>query len=698
MAISSILDSLTPFRPIIPLALSASLAGCVLSTSDIHRPLAIDHIPEKTTALATLAGSETTKRDIQQSMDLTRDDVEFFAAKSYGHGVNLLAIQNIGEALSHFPQNAYAWIQLGADLALMNQMDIAAASNKKGLELIASAGGEKTQELAPLETVALLNLASFNLSMEDYESAFNVLQKLNTPPSDPIYRLAYYWTTAQALSALGETDEARETLRLAREIRPFESTDAGNKQRLNYPQYSERTMWYGNFLYIEGLIALDERDYQTAIAKLSESEKQDARLWESSFALANALFADGRTQEAAAKLEILEKTLSDKPTMFFRRERIAFNLGNAYMKLGNLQSAIGAYRRAITLSEDRAKEFRSYAIFYLDQYDKKRLLRNLLQPSLQENAGIFSEAYTNLGNAYSSAWADKRSGTLFDQARKSYVKALENNHYKSPFRAWTNLGLLYWRAGFHKEALGQMERALSAEPSYTQALDSLLAMAGITEEPGIPATQDRKLDAEACFIWIDAIGQLGPTKLLLEQFGKPLDLVQQRLEQDPNEEEALRALSSLLIVKGTWDSAEELYRKSEEKFPKASWPLIGLAKVELKKENPNRITIEYWLTTAINIKTNSRLLAGTAVGSLAGAFLAHGIFSPYPDDHKYLSDETSHIAELRDAHYLLGRLKLETQEWTKARSEFETVLKIVPNWGPATAAIAYIDKQQKGLP
>jgi len=290
MAISNIPDVRALFRQILPWLLAASLSGCVFSTSDIRRPLVVDRVPEETDTLTSLAGNGVTKEDIQKSLAFTRTDVERFDVKKYGHGTNLLGLERAGKALSQFPQNPYAWIQLGADLALMNQMDAAVAASEKGLALIAHTGDKEAKELAPLETIALLNLASFNLTIGNYEDASNALQKLKPPSSsDPIRRLAYYWTSAQVLSALGETDEAREALRLAREVRPFELNNGDNEQRFDYPQYFDKTMWTGNSLYIEGLISLDERDYQTAITKLRESEKQDARLWESSFALANAL-------------------------------------------------------------------------------------------------------------------------------------------------------------------------------------------------------------------------------------------------------------------------------------------------------------------------------------------------------------------------------------------------------------------------
>src|SRR5215216_2335516 len=257
MVISDAPDLLVLARRALPLVLAATLSGCTFTTSDIRRPLVVDRIPEEVGALAALAEDGVGEKEILESLAFTRKDVELFQIKKYELGINLLGLQSAGKALSLFPKNPYAWIQLGASLALMNQMEAATTANQRGLALIANAGDEGVPELAPLRTVALLNLASFHLSMGNDEDAYDALQKMEPPPpsADPVHRLAYYWTSAQVLSALGEADEAREALQIVWETPAFELENTEREKRSSYPQFFEKTMRMGNFLYIEGLIA-----------------------------------------------------------------------------------------------------------------------------------------------------------------------------------------------------------------------------------------------------------------------------------------------------------------------------------------------------------------------------------------------------------------------------------------------------------
>lgn len=505
----------------------------LFSTEDIRRPLVISEEDYPVAhgrrfdwaKIRPLVTGDVQQKDVEASLALTGQALNYFTINKYDDKKVFLCLQYLTEAVNRFPGNAFAWNELGAYLALMNQMPAAIEATEKSLALLRPLSPEDAQRLRPLFVVGLLNLADFRISEGEYDRALLALDELGDAAQlDSFWRLAYYWRKAQALSALGEPEAARAALDHASQISSLEDSRAKGSLAYDYPQYFEKKKRDANTSYISALIALDEGDFEAAIKTLQSAAEEGGKSWENSFLLANARFEKGDLNGAAGEFRELKKKMGDGKVLF-GSERVSFNLGNTYLAQRNFPESIKAYEDAIKLVRARSRTFRERIADPLERYDAQGLVAKMLAPDLAADAEIYSAAYNNLGNAYFEYGTATGNKALIAKAEHAYRDALTNPRYEARYGyvARTNLGHLYWQQGEHDRALNEMTLALSRKPNHQEGLDRLYQMAS--------STQDLELAAKAYSILLDSLERTGPRAYLVERFGDWFRAIRTGLDQ-----------------------------------------------------------------------------------------------------------------------------------------------------------------------
>jgi tetratricopeptide (TPR) repeat protein len=139
--------------------------------------------------------------------------------------------------------------------------------------------------------------------------------------------------------------------------------------------------------------------------------------------LAEVLQSTGHKSEAIAELNTLASSKSFDPVGFY-------NLGNAFARLGESESAIAAYRIAI-----------------------------------EQRKGLYSRAYNNLGVLL------LRAGK-WDEAQEAFLSALKIESFRYAEASY-NLGRVYAAKGQNDLAAREWRRALAVDPQHDAAKQAL---------------------------------------------------------------------------------------------------------------------------------------------------------------------------------------------------------------------------------
>jgi tetratricopeptide (TPR) repeat protein len=143
--------------------------------------------------------------------------------------------------------------------------------------------------------------------------------------------------------------------------------------------------------------------------------------WEDANIRANALFKEGRFEEAAVAYKDILAANSNLAA-------IHFNLGNCAYNLQRYEEAVASFKEAVRLKPD------------------------------------FFDAYTNLANAYGKLKKTDEAIPVFEEAIRAYP---ENA------RLFSSLGLLYLNAGEGAKAVESLEKATALDPGEPFSFCSL---------------------------------------------------------------------------------------------------------------------------------------------------------------------------------------------------------------------------------
>lgn len=373
--------------------------------------------------------------------------------------------------------------------------------------------------------------------------------------------------------SMGEVQEALEYFEIAKENLPTEEKEfcgdklseiaslvfefydgdtinnPGDKEQLKDAslEYSNLALSYNNSEpvphYVKGRIAADNKDYETAEEELKLAVQYDNDNYINYFEL-------GKIQYSRKKYTDASRSFSTAAKLAPNFENAQYNLGMTYEKLNQVDNAITAYKKAISIKNDYAKAhlqlarllntkkydysgsiaeyllvlnydptnvaaMREIAAVYSLQRnyaDSEKYFRKALTYSAEDvqtcynlstvlyNQGKFSEALTYAKKAadapnasaiyvYNYALIAEASGDL-DTAITNYSKAIKLDS-KMP-KAYTNLGKIYLDSGDADTALMLLLSAVNLDPSSFEAVNNLGSAYLAKEEYGNAASNFQK--------------------------------------------------------------------------------------------------------------------------------------------------------------------------------------------------------------
>ncbi len=620
-------------------------------------------------------------------------------------------IEELVEALEKDPENPFAWMYLGSYLQLAHQPEAAALVTEEALRTLGGAKWLKGGQARELEIVAGLNLASYRSSLESYRDALAVLESLGPPEElNAFHRTSYYWQKVQALLGLGETESAREVLAAAREIRSEELAKQSGQQ-WDYPRYfgarREAAMDY-----LEARILIEEGDFDRAEKLLKEAvaakaQGGDPELWDARYALVNVLFAAGRPDEALRELECLQGPAEprskdvkcERPKLpkrqFYRPENLDFNRGNILFSRGDFRGAIRSYHAAI----DRVCRHHEDFVDDVDELATKGSGLSVWKEAYRlvnaEKNRYFADAFNNCGNSYlelnrkdqqpveieaflerglcslgasrngSTASCNVAAGweSLLAAAQGSFERALQGSVESVVVR--TNLAEALWLLGKRQESLRMLAEVLAVRPTYRAAMDVLRSRLEELEEP--------RLKARAYSVLLNVLSYHGPSYYLRDRYGDILEDARDELQASRGGMEADRAAARLYAL-GLEDEAaaeeEEFFRAAQARYPQELWPLVGLARVRFRGDDPPLENIEKLL------KSGKAIVGGLSKEEQRDPWV-------YPD--------------VRDFFFLNGVLEAEHSRTAAAEELISKALAIDPLWAPARLYLSTLQEQDDGL-
>jgi len=216
-----------------------------------------------------------------------------------------------------------------------------------------------------------------------------------------------YVELATAYIGQGNLDRARHHLERALELSP------------NSP---EALAAMGLVYNAEGEPELAERNFKRAISQ--DSSYSRARVYYGAFLYSNERFSEARDQFSVAS----------RDTGYRERGAVFYNLGMTEERLGNLDAAEGAYRRAVELTRGEARTLLSLSRVLVEQEDFTEASRyySRLQTMIQRNTRLSHSAeslYTGIRIARHFNDRDQEV-SLAMLLRNDYSDSLEYQQYR----------------------------------------------------------------------------------------------------------------------------------------------------------------------------------------------------------------------------------------------------------------------------
>ncbi len=129
-----------------------------------------------------------------------------------------------------------------------------------------------------------------------------------------------------------------------------------------------------------------------------------------------------------------------------------YQLGISYLNDNNIQPAFTELQKAVELNPYDKETHNALGVIYLSKLEDYGKAIEHFRKALEID-GEYSEAATNLGNAYANM-------KQYDKAVESYKRAISNPQYQNAAMALNNLGMVYYRLGKLDEALSTFKEAL----------------------------------------------------------------------------------------------------------------------------------------------------------------------------------------------------------------------------------------------
>ena len=172
----------------------------------------------------------------------------------------------------------------------------------------------------------------------------------------------------------------------------------------------------------------------------------------------------GNLEEA---IEAYNKALSIKPDF----AEAYYNLGDALQEQGKLEVAIEAYHKALMIKPDLAKDYNNMGNILKNQENLEEAIEAYNKAlSIKPD---FAEAYSNMGNAL------QEQGNL-EEAMEAYAKSLTIKPDNAD--AYYNMGNALADLGIPEEAMQAYTKTLNLKPDFTKAHRNLSSIKKYTED------------------------------------------------------------------------------------------------------------------------------------------------------------------------------------------------------------------------
>ncbi len=218
----------------------------------------------------------------------------------------------------------------------------------------------------------------------------------------------------------------------------------------------------------------------------------------------------------------------------------AYNkLGVSYLNNDQLNEAFIKFQEAIKLNPEN-KETLNYLGYISVKFNKYEEAISYYKRAISIDPN-YSEAINNLGVAYAEI-------ENWDEAIKYFKAALSNLLYRTPERAYLNMGYAYYMKGDYQSAENALKEALMRNPVFPLAMYTL-GLVYIELGNDEAAIKEFKRTIGIMSDYIDAHWELAKIYFRLGEKGKALKHFEVVAEKDENTERHRKALEYIEIIK-----------------------------------------------------------------------------------------------------------------------------------------------------
>lgn len=553
----------------------ALLAGCVSSPRvDARRPLVGCKVPTLGEIRPLISGySDKTLSDSLGDAAYAQNVFGLMRAEDW---YSYPFFSQLNDAVGLVRENPFAWINLGAYLAVNHETEAAILATQRGLGSIEEICRNKScpPVLGCFRDHAAINLAMYLADVERPLDALDSLESVRVPDLRRFEQLAWHWTAANVKSTLGDIDGARQSLSDAAAITDDELRNEPDLLYA-YPQYFGDRRKAIEF-YLMALIDVAEDETARAEENLKAALALYAESWDALLLLSSLQHRRG---DYDAAITTLSRPPSN-PKSIFRPERLDYNLGSAYLarfeSLKNrldLQKARDALRAATDRVEDRFE--RRHSKDTVERKFDNPIAGQFYLEALSKTPPIYADACNNLGSVYAH-FAELETGEKAQKAQldaeEQWLRALRDAGWPRRHLAYGNLARAYASVGRLDAAAEAADAALAADPFNVVPLRALLDWSRQKPMP--------KNAVEAVEIAARLIGErrrhysVGTFDTFLAPYESHLRTLQPAAD-------VRKALFLIRYALAADDTVDAILQEASQAIPEWSWPAIAIARKEL---------------------------------------------------------------------------------------------------------------------
>jgi tetratricopeptide (TPR) repeat protein len=139
-----------------------------------------------------------------------------------------------------------------------------------------------------------------------------------------------------------------------------------------------------------------------------------------------------------------------------------YNLGLFYLNNGNIDQAIEAFKRTLSLNPQYFLAFNGLGLAHSMKGNLEEAVKHYLK-CLEVNPQ-FTDTHNNLGILYLEMG-------FIDKAEEEFLKVILDRNYRSRGSPYYNLARLYFTQGKYKEALNYIEKSIVENQNFADAFN-----------------------------------------------------------------------------------------------------------------------------------------------------------------------------------------------------------------------------------